>query len=876
MQGFRYILFILCTGLITLFACKPRKIVSDSRGEIKFDSSQVQTVVSPNDSDSAGIKVISMGGVRTDSGQVADTPRPAPKKFLDDKVDYSCFDSIVFDVKSKYMYLYDSSKINYTTVQLEAYYVEIDMNRKQLHAEGIYDSLFEVHKQEPVFTDGEKSFASRTMDYNFETKKGLIKEAFTSEGETYLHAKIAKRDSNEIIYVKDAKFTTCSDPNPHFHIATTKAKIIPNDIVVTGPANLQIMNIPTPLVLPFGFFPTKEKRTSGILLPEYGEIDRYGFFLRNLGYYFAINRKFDLSLYANIYSSLSFGARAVFNYKIKYKFTGSVDIGFNNMQYGDPKIVQDYRRDQDFRFSWSHTQDIKANPNSTFQASVNVQTGNYSKFTTTDVNGIVQNIFNSNIQYSRRFANTPLSLSLGIQHDQNTQLRTVNLTLPNFNFFVTRWVPFKRKVQTGSPRWYESIALNYSFNFRTDLRTLDTILTRNFTGALQQVNPGIKQDIVLSASFKTLKVITVNPSVTYREIWNFRNLNIAYDPVAMANMRDTVFGFHHARDVSGTVSFNTTPLYGYYYMKKGNLIGFQHVVLPSVSASYRPDLGDQRYGFFGNNGEFISYSPNEIGVFGAPINGESGSVDFTLTNRLEMKLRSKKDTLTGTKKIPIFDQLVFNTGYDFALDSLNLKNFTIRGNTTLFNSMLTVQFALGFDPYAFDTINNVATRINQFEFSKTKRLMRFTFGSVALGFNFRGQTKRNPKTEEGLSEMDKLILTGQAYNYVDFNVPYSFSLRYNLQYNKPLDKVSLTHTINLAGDFNITSKWKVAFNLNYDFVNNKITTSSIDIYRDLHCWEMRMTVIPFGVVKQYSFTINVKSQLLQALKLNRRRGYVNF
>lgn len=804
---------------------------------------------------------------------VQDSTRKQRKSPISDKVDYQSQDSAIFDVRNKIMYLYDTAKVNYQTIQLEANHLKIDMNKKELYANGSSDTSGRLYGK-PVFTDNDKSFTSKELAYNFETRKGLITEAITNEGETYLHAALAKKDSNNVIYVKNAKFTTCIDPEPHFHIQAGRGKVIPGELIVTGPAHLRIANIPTPLVVPFGYFPTKKNKSSGIILPEYGELANYGFFLRNLGYYFAINDYIDLTINGDIYTSLSFGARVQTNYKKRYKFSGNIAVGYSQLQYGDPEIEKDFRLSRDFKFTWNHTQDPKSNPTISFSAAVNVATATFNQFNASNVAGIVQNQFQSNIAFSKSFRNTPFSISLNLRHSQNTQTRQINLSLPDLVFNVTRFFPFRRKKQVGELKWYENIGFTYSMNIRNDINTTDTMFVRDIVGVLSNMNNGIQQRMSVSTNVKMLKYITFTPSVNYVEKWHFSNLRKVFDPASQLVQSDTIRGFFSTRELNATASL-TTIIYGMYTFKSGGLKAIRHVMTPTINVNFRPDLGDIVKGYFGPNGEFISYSPNQIGIFGSSPSGLSGTVGFTINNNIEMKVKSRRDTITGEKKVPLLEVLSIGMNYDFARDSLNLSNLAIAGRTTLFN-LVGINFALSFDPYALDYVNGKAIRVNRLQVTENGLPTRLTQASLNVNFTFRGESKRKTGATQGMTQAEQMIATNpDYYQYVDFNIPYTLSIGYNIAYSKPLDKETITHAINFTGDINITKKWKIGLNMNYDIENNKISTSQISIYRDLHCWEMRASVIPFGIRQSYMFTINVKSPLLQMLKLQRQSGWAN-
>ncbi len=865
-----FILF-LSTGLITT-ACKTSQLSNRNKPKNQKDTANTKTQADTTTNtlipDSLVLRDTSANTINGDSTKIVRKKSP-----LEDKVDYHAQDSIVFDAKGKILFLYDTAQINYQDIELKANYIEINMDKKELWGKGSIDSLGRISGK-PHFKQGEQSFDAKEIGYNFETKRGLIKEAFTNQGEIYLHAEVAKKDSNDMIYVKNAKFTTCTEPDhPHFYIQTTRAKVVKDKVVVTGPAIFKIADVPTPLMLPFGYFPNEKGKSSGLILPQYGEIAPYGFFLKGLGYYFAISNKVDLILAGDIYTSLSFGVRASLRYNKKYKFNGELSGGYSRFQSGDPEIASEYRPINTFSFRWLHRQDAKSNPTINFQAEVNITSGtSYSQLNSSTVSGIVQNQFASNISFSKSFRNTPITLTLSARHTQNTANRSITITLPDIVFNVMRFNPFKRKKQVGELRWYENIGLSYTMNITNNISTIDTLLVQDPVRELLRMNNGIKQTVNMSTNLKLFKYFTLTPSVSYIEKWHFANLNKFYDASTMTIQEDTVRGFFSTREMNATAQL-TTIIYGMYTFKKGKVKAIRHVMTPTITGNFRPDLGDQIQGYYGPGGQYISYSPNQIGIYGASPSGMSATVGFNINNNIEMKVVNKKDTITGTKKIPLLEVLNLSMLYDFAKDSLNLSPLAISGRTTLFN-MLGLNFAFGFDPYAYRIYSDgIARKVDVLSWKEGQGVMRLTNASLALTFNIKGQSKRSAGATNNLTDNEKMVANNPAmYDYVDFNVPYTFGVGYNIAYSKQLDKEVVTHAINFSGDFNVTPKWKVGFNLNYDIQNNQIATSKISVYRDLHCWDMSFEVIPFGIRQSYMFTIKVRSALLQVLKLQRQSG----
>lgn len=800
-------------------------------------------------------------------------PKPSP---FSSPVQYKASDSVVFDVAGKIMFLYDSAAIDFEKIHLDAGFIQVDLNKKQLHAEGLKDSSGTVFGK-PQFKEGEESFAATAMDYNFSTKRGRITDAFTSQDQIFLHGSLAKKDSNDVLYIKHARFTTCSDPtHPHFDIATNKAKVVPGEMVVTGPAVLRINGVPTPLALPFGFFPNQTRRSSGIILPEYGEQQRFGFFLRNFGYYFNISDKMDFTLYGDIFTSLSFGVRGEMRYNAKYKHDGQVGLKFSQFQSGDPQVPSDFQQSRDFSFRWVHNQSPKSHPTFNFKANVNVQTSGFNRLNAGSVGAIVQNQFNSNINFTKTFRGTPINLSGGLRHFQNTNTGALTMSLPELVVNVSRINPLKRKVQVGRPKWYENIGLTYRMLLGNQINTIDSLFVRDPVRELANANAGIRHEASLNTNLTVLKFIFITPSIRYDERWHLRNLRKTFDPVTQSIVQDTLRGFFTTRQLDISLSASTN-VFSTLRFKKGRLKGIRHTLTPNLAFIYRPNLGDHITGFLGPGGTLQTYSPNQIGLYGATPFGQSGTVNLSLQNRLEAKMGpGRRDTVMEDKRVALIEQFSLNMNYDLARDSLNLSNLVLSGRTTLFKG-LGINMDMAFDPYDFVLVNGTPVKVNRFLAETQGTPFRLVTVGFAMTYALRGESKRNAKAMSQLSEEEKRMLADPFFHryFVDFNVPYSLNFNYNVRYSRPFDRGTTTHTIGLSGDVNITPKWKVGFNFNYDLANQQVATSSFDVYRDLHCWEMRFSVIPFGFRQSYSFTINVKSPMLQALKLNRQRGWFN-
>ena len=803
---------------------------------------------------------------------------PPKKNDIDNPVFYNALDSSFFDLVEQKAYLYGEAKVVYGDITLTAEYIMMDFGQNEVYAHGVTDTAGVVQGK-PIFTQGEETFDADTIRYNFRSKKGLIKEVTTDMDGSYLHGGKTKKHPNDQVHLTDGKFTTCDLEHPHFYFKISKAIVIPDDKIVSGPAFLVIEDIPTPLGLPFGFFPNKKGSTSGVIMPEFGEEVNRGFFLRNGGYYWAINDYVDFRLTGDIYTKGSWAVRSRVNYKLRYKMNGYLDASYNVNKIGYEGL-DNYSSNNLYRIVWRHTQDPKARPNSTFSADVNISSSAYDRYNAYSTTNFMQNNKQSSISYSKVWPNSPFSLTAALRQTQNSRDSSVNLTLPDVSFNMSRIYPFKRKNPVGGAKWYEKIGISYSALLTNQLNTKeDSILTSVWT----DFNNGIKHTIPVNTSIKILKYFSLSPSFTYTERWYTKTLNKYWDTTENIAINDYQSGFSRAWDYNAGASLNT-KLYGLAQFRKGPLQAIRHVLTPSVSFQYRPDFGTPNYGYYDeynriqyntNTGQYDTvsyiYSIYEGAPYGSPTRGGAGSVSFNIANNLETKVRNRADTVTGDKKIKILESLNFSTNYNIMADSLNWSPVNMSGRTRI--GKLELSFNSIFDPYAIakDPYNDIYKRINKSEFSETGNLFRITSASLSTSFSL------NPRSSKNKDENQTAMLYGYPDAYVDFDVPWNIRVSYNLRYDKPYDEKIITQTLQFSGELNLTAKWKIRMSSGWDFANNKITYTVIDVYRDLHCWEASLRLIPFGIHKSYTFQINVKSAILQDLKLSKRRSwYDNF
>ncbi|MBU0486384.1 MAG: hypothetical protein KKA07_03750 [Bacteroidetes bacterium] len=800
------------------------------------------------------------------------------------KIVYAATDSIRMDMGAKKVFMFSGADVSYEKINLKAAYIEISFDSSIVYARGEPDSTGKL-KGNPVFAEGDQSFDAKTMRYNYETKKGIIKEIFTQEGDGYMHGETVKKLPDDVILIHNGAYTTCNEKCPHFQIRFGKAKVIPDDKIITGPAFLEIEHIPTPLAVPFGYFPNKKGQASGILIPQYGEEERRGFFLNEGGYYFGINDYVDLALRASIYSKGSYGIKTSSNYRKRYKYSGLVNINFANNRSGDPKIISEYESQKDFFVNWKHTQDPKARPRSNFSANVNAGTSTYNKNNSYNPNAFLQNTLTSSVSYSTSFGSA-FNFSVNMNHNQNNATHVVNISLPEMALTSSRFYPFKRKVAKGKQSWYEKITVSYAMNTRNYINTYDSLLFRE--ESLSEFRNGIKHTVPVSTNFNLLKYFNLTPTISYNERWYFSQYNRTWDADSMRVLTDTLGGFGMARDFGANAALRTT-LYGIFRFKRGPVSAIRHKVVPNVTFSWTPDFSKPEFGFYqhvqndtlGNTQKYYRFDQS---VYGAPPSDKSGRISFSLSNNLEMKVRTPKDSVNETKKVVVIEKFDIGTYYDLALDSLNWSKIYMNGYTRLFKN-LNITYASLWDPYIISPTDSTH-RINEnkFEWDVNNRLLRWdrTQWNFSLNWTLRSDTKKKQSSKGTAEELE--TINSKPDGYVDFNIPWNLTIGYNLNYTKDrLQKYALTtnpndliQTVRLNGELKITDKWKVTADVNYDFVKRKFSTAVIDIYRDLHCWEMSFHWIPFGSWKSYLLTLNVKSSVLQDLKLTKRKDWRDY
>ncbi|MCF8226804.1 MAG: LPS-assembly protein LptD [Bacteroidales bacterium] len=833
---------------------------------------------------------------------------------ITDLVDYDALDSLNFSMDGGTVEMYNQAIITYGDIKLEAGYIKYQMQLSEVEAYGIPDSTGEI-VQNPVFSEGEDSYEAKYIRYNFKTKRGYIEEVITEQEGGFLHSQETKMHKNGHIHMKDGKYTTCDAEHPHFYVAITKGISMPGDKIIAGPAYMVVEDVPLPIGVPFGFFPNSRKKTSGILIPQYGEEKRRGFYLRDGGFYFAMNDYMDLRVSGDIYSNGTWGVRAGSNYRVRYKFNGNLNIQYFNNITGYKNIEGLYSVSKDYSVGWSHAQAREANPNSNFRASVNLSSSSYDKNHTSNINQVVTNTKQSSISYSRSWPNSPFNLSAALNHSQNSNTGGVNMTLPKISFNMGRITPFERKKRVGPKKWYEDIQLRYSSLLENRIRTNDTLLFTNQVWS--DMSNGFRHEIPLSLNIKPFKKVaalqnlTITPNMSYSGMvyTGYTEKSITgYDEVEEDGMivshpvvQDTTYEgrLRYAHAYLPRVSASMSPkLYGMYqFSGNSRLTAIRHVMTPSANISYVPDMTGIQPDYYRdlydsvNNVLLETYSIFEDQIYGTPtFNGASGSLSLSLRNNLEAKMVSRNDTIDELEKVKLLDNFNFSTNYNFFnRDSLSPSwaPINMNGNTRLFKNKLSVSFRGVLDPFGYD---ETRSRVNETYFSQSGKLVRLTRASITMGTSF--SSKSGKEDEEEGEEDDPLLnsafdnngindpnagydpsVDDQYGDYVDFDVPWSVNIDYSFNYRKQKDVSDIVQTVRLSGDLSLTPKWKIGFNTGYDIFNRQFTTTNLSLYRDLHCWEMRISVVPFGSYKSYNFQINAKSSILSDLKYDKRKSW---
>jgi hypothetical protein len=812
-------------------------------------------------------------------------------------INYNAEDSIVGSFDGQKVFLYNNAKVTYQQIELTAYFIELDLETKEVYAEGLIDSTGTL-VQKPIFRDGREQFESQTLRYNFETEKGIITDVVTEQGEGFVHSRRTKKISRDAFVLKDGKYTTCNADHPHYYLHLTKAKVISNNKIITGPAYMVLEDFPIYFpILPFGYFPNTPTYSSGIIVPSYGEENNRGFFLRDGGYYWAASEYFDLALRGDIYSKGSWATNLHTNYRMRYRFSGGFDFRYTLNRYGE-RGLDTYRSSPQFAVTWSHSQDQKANPHRTFSASVNFSTSGFDRQNLITTERYLNNQKSSSISYSKKFENTPYNLSVNLRHSQNSLDSSMTLTLPEMTFSMAKIYPLRAKRRVGPLKWYEKFGVNYTGNMRNSVTAHEKeILHQSFT---RDWKNGIRHNVPITLpGFNLLNYINVTPSFSYNERWYFKKYDFSYQEDGNFNVPgiprtvyvDTITGLNRVYDYSYALS-SSTNIYGMYLPRNPNsrIRGIRHKMTPALSFSYRPDFGAERFGYWqpvqiDEQGTIRYFDVNMGGIYGgSPSMGASGAISLNVNNNLEAKVLNTRDTTQTAnasadrfRKVKIIDNFSFGSSYNLIGDSLNLAPINIRARTTVAGVSINMGGIL--DPYETDANGIKIHRYVWNERSGLAKLGRLTRANLSFGMNFRSkQGQQQAERNRALIE-DENVLPGEYSNYTDFNIPWDFGFDYTFNYagpRRPSEKGKFTQTLGFRGNMNLTKNWRLAMNTNYDIMAREFSFTTFNINRDLHCWAMSFNFVPFGYMKSYSFTINAKSSMLQDLKIQKRQSHFDY
>ena len=850
------------------------------------------------------------------------------KAGIDSPVEYTAEDSMIYDAHSGLAFLYGRAQVNYLNMQLTAAKIAMNMDSSLVHAEARPDSTAEGGLAErPVYRQGDDEYDSERMSFNFKTKKGFIHNVKTQQGDGYMVSEKSKRAADGTLYLEHARYTTCDAKHPHFYLALSRAKVRPGKETVFGPAHLVVEDVPLPIAIPYGFFPFNKKYSSGFIMPSYGDETSRGFYLRDGGYYLALSDYMDLKLLGEIYTKGSWGVSAETNYNKRYRYRGNLYFSYLRTVEGE-KNMPDYSVTKSLKLQWTHTKDSKASPNTTFSARVNFASENYERKNLESMYNplsYTQSTRASSVSFSHTFTGIGLSISASANLTQNMRDSSIAVTLPDLSISLSRFYPFRRKHQVGKERWYEKISMSYTGQISNSITTKENQLFKS--NLIKDWRNGFQHRIPIDATFQLFKYINISPSFSFRDIMYASRVNRSWDRELQRELADTTYGFYNLYDWNVGISANTT-LYGFYKPIKflGKKIqAIRHVFKPSVSFSYAPDFTTSRYGYrkqyervdAAGNSSWVSYSPYSGGIYGYPSGTKQGLISMSVSNNLEMKVRSDRDS-TGFRKISLIDELSASLSYNLAAKTQPWSNLNTRLRLKLGkNKTFSMAAVWATYAYKFNEQGQVVTS-DRTEWSYG-RFGRFQGMSQNLSYTFNNQTwrklmdrlhgrgksssdgtsanssdtqtdaedanvdpdlKNNSNSESGKKKEKAKV---DSDGYLAFSIPWSLTLSYGITMAEDRTKqinvrrmrypFSFTQTLNASGYVRISDGWNISFNSGYDFEMHRISMTTMSLSRDLHCFEMSASI----VLKPYSsfnFTFRARaSELADALKWDKRSSY---
>ena len=873
------------------------------------------------------VKVFVADSIATDT--VASDTTQAKKRDagIEAPINFVAKDSMVYDAKAGLAYLFGEAEVKYQNMELTAAQIAMNMDSNMVKADGSVDTMGVMHGK-PLFKQGGEEYDSQSMAFNFRTKKGFIQNTYTAQGNAFMQSTRSKRTDDGIVYLEKAKYTTCDAEHPHFYLATSRAKMRPGKDVVFGPSYLVVEDVPLPLAIPYGFFPFNKKYSSGFLMPTIGDETTRGFYLRDGGYYFAMNDYMDLRLLGEIYTKGSWGLSAETNYRKRYRYNGNFYISYLNTVEGE-KNMPDYSKQTSLKVQWTHSMDSKAVPNTSFSARVNFASQNYERnniLSMYDPVAYSQSTRASAVSFSRTFPDIGLNLAMSTNLTQNMRDSTVAMTLPDVSISVNRFYPFKRKYAAGKQKWYEKISMSYTGAFTNSITTTETQLFKS--NIIKDWRNGMQHRIPIDATFQIFKYINVTPSFSFRDIMYTHKEKRSWDVERQREVRDTVYGFYNLYDWNASISANTT-LYGFYqplpqiFGSKVQMV--RHVFKPSISFSYAPDFTTSHYGYTTyytktdaeGNVSTVSYSPYAGQVYGYPTGRKTGSISMSISNNLEMKVASKRDS-TGVKKISLIDELAASLSYNLAADRKPWSDLNTRIRLKL-TPKYTFSMAAVFATYAYEFDKNGNVIVGDRTEWSHGRFGRFQGMSQNISYTFNNDTFKKlwgkvtgsdeeentppvEETEDGYESIEDANIdpdikearkagknakrekgTVDEDGYLAFKIPWSVTVSYGVTMSEDRSKpirvsnmrypYKYTQNLNFSGYIRIADGWSISYSSGYDFNYKKLSMTTASLSRDLHCFEMSCNVVlrPYS---SFNFCFRARaSELADALKWDKRSGY---
>ena len=930
--------------MMMMMAEMPMSFISSARQSSEDnDSVPVDTILKPGIEASAKMKrdtstmdsielAIYKHNKAVDDSLARDSINRKRKNGIDSPVEYTANDSLTYDAASGLAHLYGESHVKYQNMDLQSDQISMCLDSNLVHATGSLDTATNQLIGTPIFKMGNDEYESDTMAFNFKSKKGLISGVYTKQEDGYLSSELSKRGDNGEMYLQHGRYTTCDDPHPDFYLALSRAKVRPGKDVVFGPAYLVVADVPLPLAVPYGFFPFTKSYSSGLIMPTYGDETEKGFYLRDGGYYFAINDKIDLKLIGEIYTKGSWGLSANSNYNKRYRYSGTFYASYQSSVRGE-KNMPDYAKETSFKVQWSHRQDAKANPFTTLQASVNFATSGYEKNNLSSMynpQALTQTTRTSSVSWTTNFSSLGMSINGSTRLNQNMRDSIIELTLPDLTINVSRFYPFKRKKRVGPERWYEKINMSYTGHMKNEISTKEDKLLHSSLS--KDWKNGMDHAIPISASFTAFNYLNLSPSINLRDVTTFKKVERSWDAKNQREVRDTTTGFYNL--YSWNVSMNAnTKLYGFWVPNRkifGDKIqAIRHVLTPEIGFTYAPDFGSAKYGYWkqylktdeSGNETMVDYSPYDGAAYSVPSKGKTGMITFGLGNNLEMKVKSDDDS-TGFKKISLIDEFKLSTYYNLAAEKRPMGDVSATLRLKLSKSY-TFNMSTSFASYQYeiDSLGNIVESEHTTYWQKGK-IGRFQGFTQSLNYNLSNEkvmnfikwlkgekvekkkdNKKKPTNDDDWStetnidkEMEEAKHSAKGKKgdkaetdedgYMTFKLPWSLRLSYSINmredkrkekfnYEKMRYPYKFTHNLNASGNIRISDGWDISYASGYDFENKKIAMTTVGLSRDLHCFNMSCQVV-LAPYTSYNFSFRCNaSTLTDALKYDKRSSQSN-